>query len=350
MHIQKLFPKISYPSLTPYKPAQSIGKLKGDVFVKSTTQTEQNIEPTFKAHCDTGDFALKQYSEIACASCGNHMVSNDDIEKIGRDIQGKTGQELIGVLSAYKGKFKPIEAEIVKDIEYIASRNENLKINEIVQCMNKVYINELRKEQQEILNNMKEIASKTNAKDKKMIEKFTSTSEKLIYLESEEKFFKRKTFIKKLKEIAQGMKDQEVAKELVALAETLPASSDSMSAFFAKYSRRGESEIAQRLLLPSLVTVEHVKPQSLGGADDTENYILECQSCNSRRGNMPYSEWFKLMPDMPKNLQKYIKTADKIIKEEKIKGYESYISDIIKTIKTETQGEVRLVKPKTNKK
>jgi tRNA splicing ligase len=63
-----------------------------------------------------------------------------------------------------------------------------------------------------------------------------------------------------------------------------------------------------------------------------------------------HSEWFKQMPDMPKNLQKYVKTANKIIERDKIKGYGSYISDIIETIDKETQGEVKLKKPKASKK
>lgn len=342
MKIQKILPKISYPKLATQKQNNNQFVLKEDVFIKST--------PAFGASCDTSDFALKQYPEIPCASCGNHMISNDDIDEIGFDIQGTRGKEMIAVLDRYKGLYRPLEASIVKDIKNIASKNKELKIDEIVQCMNKVYINELREEQQNILEELKAIASKTNARDRKIIENFTTTSKSLIYLESEEKFFKRKTFIRKLKEIASGMKDQKVAEELIALAETLPASSDSVGAFFAKYSRRSEREIAQRLITPSLVTVEHIKPQSLGGADNTDNYMLECQSCNSRRGNMPYSDWFKQMPDMPKNLQKYIKTIHKIIERDKLKGYGDHVDRVIETIDKETQGEVQLKKPKTSKK
>lgn len=341
MKVQKILPKISYPKLATQKQNNNQFVLKEDVFEKSS--------PAFGFSCDTSDFALKQYPEIACASCGKQMITNDDIDEIGFDIQGAKGKEIAEILDKYKGLYHPLEAEIVKDIKYIASRNENLKIDEIVQCMNKVYINELREEQQKVLEDLKEIASKTNARDRKIIENFTKTSKSLIYLESEEKFFKRKTFIRKLQEIADGMKDQKVAEELMALAKTLPASSDSRGAFFAKYSRRSEREIAQRLITPSLVTVEHIKPQSLGGADDTDNYMLECQSCNSRRGNMPYSEWFKQMPDMPKNLQKYIKTIHKIIEKDKLKGYGDHVDQVIATIKAETQGEVQLRRPrKTN--
>ena len=339
--IQAILPKISYPKIQPKQTKTNLEPLADDVFIKS---------PTFKASCSTGNFALKKYPEIACGSCGKHMVTSDDIEEIGFDIQGTTGKKLISVLDKYKGLYRPLEEEIVQDIKYIATRNKNLKIDEIVQCMNKVYINELRQEQRGILAQLKEIAGKANSRDKKIIERFVTTSENLIYLESEDKFFKRKTFIRKLEEIAAGIKNQEVAKEMVELAHKLPASSDSRGAFFAKYSRRSEREIAQRLITPSLVTVEHIKPQSLGGADDTSNYILECGSCNSRRGNMPYIEWFKRMPEMPENLQKYIKVASKVIEREKIEGYESYIDDIITTFKTETKGEVKLRKPRASKK
>jgi 5-methylcytosine-specific restriction endonuclease McrA len=35
----------------------------------------------------------------------------------------------------------------------------------------------------------------------------------------------------------------------------------------------------------SLFTLDHLKPQSLGGADDEDNLALACHRCNGRRYN-----------------------------------------------------------------
>ena len=125
----------------------------------------------------------------------------------------------------------------------------------------------------------------------------------------------------------------------------MPTSSGSVSAFLIKYSRRGSEEIARRLLNPSLTTTEHVHPRSKNGQNNTANYIAMCAECNSQRGNMPYLEWFKIRPEMPENLQKYINKIAERIKSKELRGFDSYIFEIIRTIERETDGQLILEKP-----
>lgn len=43
-----------------------------------------------------------------------------------------------------------------------------------------------------------------------------------------------------------------------------------------------------RSLPPEDLTLDHVKPKSLGGSNSLENLRLACLSCNRSRGNSPY--------------------------------------------------------------
>ena len=60
---------------------------------------------------------------------------------------------------------------------------------------------------------------------------------------------------------------------------------------------------------------------------------------------MPYNEWFKQMPQMPENLQDYINTIAPRIERGDFPGYETYIDDIIESIKEETDGKLILKNP-----
>lgn len=42
------------------------------------------------------------------------------------------------------------------------------------------------------------------------------------------------------------------------------------------------------------LTIEHILPRSCGGPDITDNTILVCKYCNSKKGNKRLYEWFKL--------------------------------------------------------
>ena len=148
-----------------------------------------------------------------------------------------------------------------------------------------------------------------------------------------------------LKQLLETIEDTPLKEELIKTAEALPNSESSVSAFYAKYSRRGNNEIVRRLLTPAIATAEHIKPRSLGGLDNTANYIAECGTCNSNRSSMPYNEWFKQMPQMPENLQDYINNIAPRIERGEYPGYETYIDDIIESIKEETEGKLVLKNP-----
>lgn len=45
-------------------------------------------------------------------------------------------------------------------------------------------------------------------------------------------------------------------------------------------------------MAPSKLTKDHVFPRSKGGANDMDNIIMVCKTCNSSKGNMDLFEWY----------------------------------------------------------
>lgn len=119
--------------------------------------------------------------------------------------------------------------------------------------------------------------------------------------------FSRKTFIHDLKKVLNGMPEvyDDLYNEMMATALEIPSSQTSISAFAAKNSRLSSSIIATKLVIPSVASIEHVKPRSKDGKNNISNYALASKSANEKRGDMPLYEFFKNNPQVKLNIQKH---------------------------------------------
>ena len=54
----------------------------------------------------------------------------------------------------------------------------------------------------------------------------------------------------------------------------------------------------------SIMTVDHILPKSLGGANANSNYRPMCSKCNSKRGNrLSYQEFVRILENLDKHLR-----------------------------------------------
>ncbi len=296
-------------------------------------------------NCSTGHFELKKIVDLECSCCGQKMIPLETVKELASKTEHKKGEELAHRMKIMKKYFRPIEEQISLEIAEHARNNPSLSISQIVKELNTENIENLEIQQKLVMDEIRKTISKFPKNDQGKLYNFVNKSENLIELKNDDKFFKRKKFLWSLKQVLASIEDTPLKEELIQIAEALPNSESSVSAFYAKYSRRGNHEIVKRLLNPAIATAEHIKPRSMGGQDNTANYIAECGTCNSNRSSMPYNDWFKLMPQMPENLQDYINNIAPRIARGDHPGYETYIPDIIESIKVETKGKLVLKNP-----
>ena len=45
------------------------------------------------------------------------------------------------------------------------------------------------------------------------------------------------------------------------------------------------------------LTIDHVRPKSKGGANNTKNCIPACRQCNHEKGSLEWREWYRLQPN-----------------------------------------------------
>ena len=131
---------------------------------------------------------------------------------------------------------------------------------------------------------------------------------------------------------------------VMKIARKLPKSSNSRSAFIAKYSYRSSEEIAHLILVSGAASEEHIKPQHRDkhdkGPDTNENKIVMCAACNSQRSKTSYKDWLLIHPEMIRNCQKYIdKIIDAII-DKKLVNYNDYPPKVKESLKIESGGKI----------
>ena len=125
---------------------------------------------------------------------------------------------------------------------------------------------------------------------------------------------------------------------MLQLASELPTSRKSADALILKLKDADPNIIGDRLLTPSLVSIEHLHPHSLGGADTMANCALARKRPNELRGNEAL--WITLQKYDPKNQQKYAEGVVKLQKRGKV-PYEDALAHY-ETIEKLSHGRVDL--------
>ena len=300
--------------------------------------------------CSPKNFRIKSVFGLDCPSCGIPMLTQKQanlfVSKI-TNARGKDIEEALKDEYIYLRKNEQVIADILINDAKIFP---NLDLAGLITVESAKSIEKLKRKQKEVLYSIRKSSYDLCRKDKRKILKILKEEEKLINESDDYVYFKRKDFIAKIESFRNNCKTRDIVSADVILqkAYEMPDSGTNRDAFFVKYSRKTNSDIAKRLVSPAVATTEHIIPQSKDGENNTSNYIPLCGNCNSGRGDMPYSEWFNLQPEMPENLQRYILQASKIINNQEFKDYkfyDTYIDDVIEAIEKETNGKLKLKTP-----
>ena len=299
---------------------------------------------SFKGYsCDKSEFKVKQEKDIPCACCGRKMLRNSDVKAFEEKAVGLSGKELQSHLAAHMDYFRGTEKAVVNFLMKTSERNPKLTIKGLLNQYSPNAKALLEDEQKNVL---KELSKKAEPLGKNnAVEKCIKKALNDIKNSNEEHFFQRKPFLKNIVDATKDIEDKEYAGQLLDIAVKLPMSQNSIEAFIVKYahSNRDDKSIADRLAQTAVSTAEHIHPDTLGGPDNTANYVAECADCNSKRGHMPLNEWMENFPNMPRSVQKNInEVTERIINGNLGQKYDDYPEDIKKTFHRETDGVIKL--------
>lgn len=253
---------------------------------------------------------LKNIPNLPCVYCGEPMLSVPNRKRIIRELSTMTGQDLIDVINKNKNFIRGHKLNVAENVVLMAQNYPNDNILEVFEKLAPKYRAELEKEQTEVINKINVLYgnSFTTDEEKKLFQSLLYETNQWINSQDEDEPFKRKAFLGELKRIFSlpiFKKNQSLTKKIYAEAEKLPQSFENENAFVIKYHRRSAREIAELMLYEAMSTIEHIKPQEVGGATIPNNLAIACAKCNNyERNNKPLDKFISEHPEVHKNVRK----------------------------------------------
>ena len=156
--------------------------------------------------------------------------------------------------------------------------------------------------------------------------------------------FGRKSFIYDLMKIIEDLPDEQ-KNNIHRIANTLPTSSENFAAYMLKISTSTNDQIGYKYTWPSMATIEHLHPRSMGGTNDMENLGIASAIENSKRKNIDFTEQLELVPKTPEYTQRTINRLLELNDEgifDKINLSPRYITGYANTVYEESAHKVKL--------
>jgi hypothetical protein len=192
----------------------------------------------------------------------------------------------------------------VFDIFQNTSHKNKCDFQDILQELQPAALARLKEKQENILSSTDEIVETLSPDAKEQV----NDIKRRTYDSIENDTFTRRAPLKCIREVKGTKADKEKLKQIYRAWYKLPISAKNLDAFIVKYAKRPHNVIAQRLISPSVATIEHIRPDSQGGDDSLANYLLVSAGFNNARDSMPLDEYIRLNSDIDitQNLQEYM--------------------------------------------
>ena len=320
-----------------------ISAVTGKIFNLQSASQDKKLR--FGASTSAGNplKKLQKFNDIICPYFGVKMISASKETRVENKLDTcKNVREVFKTLSPYTQYMQPVEKRIYRMFTGYANKYPEMTLPEILQKHYDDALIKLKLEEFNVLDDVDKISLNLSPKQALEIHRRTSKCRGIILENSEENTFKRKIFLSSFDNLYPLEEEREVFDKMKDRALYLPTSVTSVNAFIVKYSTRTQQEIAKRLLRASVGTIEHIKPDSLGGENDIKNFMLVSGNANSTRANIPLKKFIERFPNIPKYCQKYINQIIKIIHQGGFQGYETYPYQMKSVLEKESEGSIIL--------
>ena len=163
--------------------------------------------------------------------------------------------------------------------------------------------------------------------------------------------FTRKAFLYDLLKILDDLPNEKLYEKMYTIAQKLPTSQESFSAYVLKIANEQPDKIGHRIVWPSLASVEHLFPRSCGGEDILSNFAGATTRENSDRKSIEFRLQLKRRPNTPMYCQWYVDRLIELYQQGIFARHNispKYITDFADTIYTLSNRKIKLNLSKMN--
>lgn len=358
----------------------------------------------FTSNVSNGSF-LRNLTGVHDPYSGVVILNNKEINQIYQDLAKKeTSYDKIRYLKNYTESMLPVEHKVFDIIKDELKINNQLSMQEILKKRQPKALENLIQEQENIFDKIDRITYNLSDENKFKVAKSLDKAKHQIKLPHEDKHhFKNSKFeceimriaqnktLKKIEErmnklpqnekdaaferlnnvkqifentpyytnikgktplkmlhelqkdyIPNTLNEENEMQKILELSQTLPTTKNSVNAFIVEMADKDDKTISKRLVSEALGTIEHVIPDSKGGANEAYNFLFVTKSRNEERGNRSINKFKHKYPDIPSHCQQYLDDVIRNCENGKLRGFEWYPYLIKDTLKNEIGANVAI--------
>lgn len=296
-------------------------------------------------------------SDLICPYSGKFMVPRhifdreltlETLEKNGGRII--RAPEAINVISQFEEHLHEIESKVLKRLKEESIAHPNMTLQDILIMLQPDSLKALQKKQIKTFNTINYLAQDLPENLKTKILQITEEARQKVQENNPEMVFLRKPFIADIVQLEEEFADKNQFKIICKAARSLDNSTNDVNAFIVKYSRRSSQEIGKRIVEPSIMTFEHIIPQSKyekikgtkEGMNEFPNGLLTTSGFNGKRQDIPFLDWLEKNPNVPNYCQRYIDSVITLINRKGLLEYRNYPRLVADTLRQESNGLIDL--------
>lgn len=288
--------------------------------------------------CSTSNFQVKKLQDVPCCCCGKPMLREQDLAVCKKAVATSSGEKLAATVKEY-GKYMRADEKCVATIIANKAKETGCDVSQGMRSTSQNLRELTGQYANGILDNLNAMATEEFKSEENPIADLIKSAKEGI---ANGRGLDRSTFVEKLDKVG-GKLGEEAQAKLQDEAMNLPQTFNHVQRIYDKYAGRKPDDIARRLFSTALTTAEHIHPHSLGGPDNTANYIAECAGCNNPRGNMSYAEWLKVHPEYPRKAQEHVEHVEaRLINGELGRDYNDWPVDVRASLSKESGGRMQL--------
>lgn len=283
-----------------------------------------------------------------------------------RLIPGDYTRKIVNQLLPFEECMQPKQREVFNAIKLKHVQFPHLSLEDLFLKMRPEALAKLHVAEIVVLDKISEAAQKLSPNVREELSKLIDETKALLRSDANEQF-KRKKFVNKVVTLLYGMASKAefpTVSNIHDIACSMPTSQKNASAFIVKYSgaaypmvegnfqftvkptKRSAREIAQSLLYPSVMTLEHVIPQhrlrvspSLT-PERSGNYLPTCAPCNNNeKSGDPLSDLLKRKPEVKGHILRFFEEAVEAVNSKKIRDID-YLPDVSNIVIKESGGQI----------
>ena len=289
-------------------------------------------------HCKTSNFEPKKLPDVPCCCCGRPMLREQDLAVCKKGVQSTSGDKLAATLKEYS-KYMRSDEKCVGEILANQAKKSGGNVSDFMKQTGGNLRELTGQYANGILDRLNTAATDAYKSEENPVAGLIEQAREGI---ESGRGLDRSTFVAKLEKVG-GKLNEEQQAQLQDIAMDLPQTFNHVQRIYDKYQNKKPEDISRRLFSTALTTAEHIHPHSLGGPDNTANYIAECAGCNNPRGNMDYADWLKVHPEYPRKAQEHIEHIEaRIINGEIGSDYNDWPVDVKASLTKESGGRMKL--------